>query len=283
MWYDRRGRLRSVAIAKGVGELQFCTLFSGSSGNAVYLETEESAVLIDCGMSCRQILDGMRALSLKPERIKGILITHEHSDHIKGAGIVSRKLDAPIYATAGTWAGMDASVGAIEPRNRVVINAGESFFIDDMEVDPFSIPHDANDPVGYRFFTRRCSVAVATDLGYFAQEVCDAITGAQIVLLESNHDPELLKRNPHYPAALKSRILGKKGHLSNDAGADAAVRLAQSGTKHLLLGHLSSENNTPDMAYRTAHTALSGAGAAIGHDVTLNVAGRYQASCVYRV
>jgi phosphoribosyl 1,2-cyclic phosphodiesterase len=109
------------------------------------------------------------------------------------------------------------------------------------------------------------------------------VTGSEIVLLESNHDPELLKNNPHYPARLKSRILGRKGHLSNDAGAEAAVRLAQCGTRHLLLGHLSKENNTPDIAYRTAHAALTSAGAAVGQDVTLHVAGRDQASYLYRV
>jgi phosphoribosyl 1,2-cyclic phosphodiesterase len=151
-----------------------------------------------------------------------------------------------------------------------------------LEVAPFSIPHDANDPVGYRFFLGRHSVAVATDLGTFSQTVCDAVSGSEIVLLESNHDPELLKNNPHYPARLKSRILGKKGHLSNDAGADAAVRLVQCGTKHLLLGHLSSENNTPEIAYRTTHDALTAAGAVVGQDVSLHVAARYQASFLYR-
>lgn len=263
--------------------MQFCTLFSGSSGNAVYLATERGGLLIDCGMSGRQTLDALVQARLDPASIHAILITHEHSDHIKGAGVLSRKLGVPIYATEGTWDGMAATVGEVSSRHRVVITAGESFFLDDLEVAPFSIPHDANDPVGYRFFTGRHSVAVATDLGYFAQSVCDAVSGAEIVLLESNHDPELLKKNPHYPAQLKARILGKKGHLSNDAGAEAAVRLAQCGTRHLLLGHLSNENNTPDMAYRTTHTALTNAGADVGQDVTLHVAGRFQASFLYRV
>ena len=263
--------------------MQFCTLFSGSSGNAVYLATERGALLIDCGMSGKQVLAAMEQARLDPGNVHGILITHEHSDHIKGAGIVSRKLGVPIYATEGTWDGMTAAIGEVPARSRVVITAGESFFLDDMEVAPFSIPHDANDPVGYRFFMGRHSVAVATDLGYFSQTVCDALSGAEIVLLESNHDPELLRKNPHYPAQLKTRILGKKGHLSNDAGAEAAVRLAQCGTKHLLLGHLSSENNTPDMAYRTTHSALTDAGANVGGDVTLHVAARFQASFLYRV
>ena len=249
----------------------------------VYLAGNRGGVLVDCGMSGRQTLDAMALAGLDPAEIHAILITHEHSDHIKGAGILSRKLGVPVYATEGTWEGMGGALGDIPARGRVVITAGESFFLDDLEIAPFSIPHDANDPVGYRFFAGRHSVAVATDLGYFSKTVCDAVSGAEIVLLESNHDPELLKKNPHYPAQLKARILGKKGHLSNDAGAEAAIRLAQCGTRHLLLGHLSAENNTPDIAYRTTHAALTAAGAAVGQDVTLNVAGRYQASCLYRV
>lgn len=263
--------------------MEFCTLFSGSSGNVVYLGGRHGGVLVDCGMSGRQTLDALLQAGLNPADVHAILITHEHSDHIRGAGVVSRKLGVPIYATAGTWEGMAASVGEIPAQNRVVIGAGESFFLDDLEVAPFSIPHDANDPVGYRFFAGRCSVAVATDLGYFSKTVCDAITGADAVLLESNHDPDLLQKNPHYPAQLKARILGRKGHLSNDAGAEAAVRLAQSGTRHLLLGHLSPENNTPDMAYRTAHKALTDAGACVGREVSLRVAGRFEASCLYHL
>ncbi len=261
----------------------FCTLFSGSSGNAVYLSTDRGAILIDCGMSGRQIFDAMSAAGLNPAALRALLITHEHSDHVKGAGVLSRKLDIPIYATEGTWTGMRQCIGEIPEAHRVIINAGESFFLNDLEISPFSIPHDANDPVGYRIFMRSISVAVATDLGYFSSGVRDAVTGADLVLLESNHDPDLLRRNPHYPAQLKNRILGKKGHLSNESGADAAVCLAQSGTKHLLLGHLSSENNTPDMAYRTTHEALCEAGAEVGRDITLHVAARYRASYLYTI
>ena len=261
--------------------ITFCTLFSGSSGNAVYLGTECGAVLIDCGMSGRQTLDAMHQAGLDPANLQAIFITHEHSDHVKGAGILSRKLNLPIYATEGTWAGMEAALGDVPAHHRVEIMAGESFFLNDLEVVPFSLPHDANDPVGYRIYTPRASVAVATDLGHFAQNVQDAVMGAEVVLLESNHDPDMLKRNPHYPQHLKSRILGRKGHLSNESGAEAALKLAKSGTKHLLLGHLSSENNTPDLAYRTVRAALENAGASIGEDVSLHVAARYQVSHLY--
>ena len=263
--------------------MQFCTLFSGSSGNAVYLATDRGGLLIDCGMSGKQTLEAITRAGLSLAAIHAILITHEHSDHIKGAGIVSRKLGVPIYATEGTWEGMAATLGDIPAKHRVAITAGESFFLDDIEVASFSIPHDANDPVGYRFFTGRHSVAVATDLGHFSQGVRDAVTGAEIVLLESNHDPDLLRKNNHYPPQLKARILGNKGHLSNDAGADAALRLAQGGTRHLLLGHLSNENNTPDMAYRTTHALLTNAGVEVGREVSLHVAGRFQPSYLYCV
>ena len=262
---------------------KFCTLFSGSSGNAVYLSTDEGAILVDCGMSGRQTIEAMAAADLDPAGLRAIFITHEHSDHVKGAGILSRKLEIPIYATEGTWAGMESCVGCVPDHHRIVINAGESFFLDELEVVPFSIPHDANDPVGYRIYTPKASVAVATDLGYFADSVFDAVTGAEVVLLESNHDPKMLEQNPHYPMHLKRRILGKKGHLSNQSSAEAAVKLAESGTRHLLLGHLSSENNTPDLAYRTTLAALERAGAEMDRDVTLNVAGRYQVSHLYTI
>ncbi|MEG0048438.1 MAG: MBL fold metallo-hydrolase [Clostridia bacterium] len=261
----------------------FCTLFSGSAGNAVYLGTDAGALLIDCGMSGTQVLEAMRLAKLNPADLKAMLITHEHSDHIRGAGVLSRKLGLPIYATEGTWTGMQPAIGEIANANRVTITAGESFFLNDLEIAPFSIPHDANDPVGYRIFMRHGSIAVATDLGYFSQTVSDAVTGAELVLLESNHDPELLRQNPHYPYRLKSRILGKSGHLSNESGASAAVHLAQNGAKHLLLGHLSSENNTPALAYRTTKDALEVAGMELDRDVTLHVAARYQASYLYTI
>jgi phosphoribosyl 1,2-cyclic phosphodiesterase len=263
--------------------LQFCTLFSGSSGNCAYLSTERGGLLIDCGMSGRQTLDALEQAKLDISSIRALLITHEHIDHMKGAGIVSRKLNIPVYATEGTWEGMHRAVGELPNQHRMIIRADESFFLDDIEAVPFHIPHDANDPTGFRFYIGRHSVSVATDLGHFSKFVFQAIEGSDIVLLESNHDPEMLMNNPSYPERLKTRILGRKGHLSNEAGAQAAVQLLESGTKHLLLGHLSQENNTPDLAYKTVFAALAEAGAVIGEDVSLHVADRYQAGHLYRI
>ncbi len=261
--------------------LTFCSLFSGSSGNAAYVAHDGDAVLIDCGMSGRQVLDALQNAGLDARRIRALLITHEHSDHIKGAGVVARKLGVPIYATDGTWDAMEGALGALPPRQCVRLRAGESFFVGGMEAASFSIPHDASDPVGYRLFTPAGSVAVATDMGFFADGVKSALAGADVVLLESNHDPDRLRENPHYPPRLKSRILGQKGHLSNQSGAEAAVYLAQQGTRHLLLGHLSRENNTPELAYGVARDALRAAGADVGRDVSLNVASRVCASQLY--
>lgn len=263
--------------------MQFCTLFSGSSGNCAYLSTERGGLLIDCGMSGKQTLEALRAAGLDISSIHALLITHEHGDHTKGAGVISRRLDIPVYATEGTWEGMHRIVGDLPRHRRMSIRADESFFLDDIEVLPFHIPHDANEPTGFRFYTGRHSVAVATDLGHFSKFVFQAVESADIVLLESNHDPEMLKNNPHYPQRLKTRILGRKGHLSNAAGAQAAVQLLGSGTRHLLLGHLSQENNTPDIAYQEVSAALTEAGAIIGEDITLNVADRWQAGHLYRI
>ncbi len=263
--------------------MQFCTLFSGSSGNSAYLSTDRGAVLIDSGMSGKQLLEALVKAKLDIAAIRALLITHEHTDHMKGAGIISRKLNIPIYATEGTWDGMARKIGQLPSQHRITVRADESFFIEDIEAVPFAIPHDANEPTGFRFFIGKHSVAVATDLGYFSKSVFQAIESADIVLLESNHDPEMLQNNRSYPAHLKTRILGRKGHLSNDAGAQAAVKLLHSGTKHLLLGHLSQENNTPEMAYRVVSDALTQEGAIIGEDVSLDLASRFQAGQLYRI
>ena len=263
--------------------MQFCTLFSGSSGNCAYLSTDRGGLLIDCGMSGKQTLEALHNARLDLSSIRALLITHEHSDHVKGAGIISRKLHIPVYATEGTWKGMHRGIGELPRHHRMTIRADEGILLDDIEAIPFHIPHDANEPVGYRFNIGRFSVAVATDLGYFSKFVYQAIEGADIVLLESNHDPEMLANNLHYPQRLKTRILGRKGHLSNDAGAQAALQLVESGTKHLLLGHLSQENNTPKLALETTSAALTQAGVHIDKDVSLHVASRYQAGHLYQI
>ncbi|MBQ3231467.1 MAG: MBL fold metallo-hydrolase, partial [Clostridia bacterium] len=180
-------------------ELLFSPLFSGSSGNAIYVGDGESGILVDAGVSCARIIKELENIGVKPESLNAILITHEHTDHTSGAGILSRKFDLPIYATEGTWNGMQDKVGAVQSKNIRLIDARQDFYIGKIGVCPFSIPHDANDPTGYRIYTPKASVAIATDLGYFADSVRDAVTGADVALLESNHDPDMLKQNAFYP------------------------------------------------------------------------------------
>lgn len=262
-------------------EVTFCPLYSGSSGNALYMATERTRILIDAGLSGKTIIDALCRIGVNPATLSAILITHEHSDHIKGAGILSRKFDLPIYATSGTWHAMEQCLGPVCERNRREFSPDSDFYINEIGVVPFSIPHDAADPVGYRLFHSRISVASATDMGHFSKSVLEQLSGVDLLLLESNHDPEMLQHNPHYSQTLKRRILGNKGHLSNEACAKALLDLHQTGVRHVVLGHLSGENNLPELAFHTASCALTDAGLVCGRDVTVDVALRDRTGNVY--
>lgn len=262
-------------------EMIFCPLFSGSSGNALYVATERTRLLIDAGLPGKTVVDALCGIGVNPASLSAILITHEHTDHVKGAGILSRKFNLPIYATPGTWYAMEQSIGPVRERNRREFYPDTDFFVDDIGVTPFDIPHDAAEPVGYRLNHGAFSVATATDMGIIRKNVLAQLSGVDILLLESNHDPEMLKQNPHYSQALKKRILGNKGHLSNDACAEAVLSLADTGVRHVVLGHLSAENNLPELAYGTTCRALDRAGILCGQDVTVDMAWRDRVGGVY--
>ncbi len=262
-------------------EMYFCPLFSGSSGNALFCQYGNTRLLVDAGKPGRQVEEALRSIGAEPETLAGILITHEHSDHIHGAGILARKYHLPLYATAGTWAAMEGKIGKIDPGLRREIQAGRDFWLGDMGVVPFPIPHDAADPVGFRLYGGSLSVSTATDLGHFSRYVYDQIAGSDLILLESNHDPDMLRANPHYSAQLKARILGEHGHLSNASCAEALIRLIAAGTGTVLLGHLSGENNTPELARRVSTEALNREGIRPGRDIQLNVALRDRTGPVY--
>lgn len=259
----------------------FCPLFSGSSGNALFVMAGKTKLLIDAGLSGSAIAGALESIGVDPHEIDGILITHEHSDHILGAGILSRKYQIPIYANHPTWAAMSRKVGSITVRNYREFEKGDDFYIGDIGVKPFPIPHDAAQPVGYRLYYQKTSIATATDLGHFPRPVQKEIAGCDMVLLESNHDPDMLMRNPHYSAFLKKRILGDKGHLSNAACADALECILDSGTRHVVLGHLSGENNLPELAYRTACERIGQMGLSLGRDVLVDMAHRNRVGSVY--
>ena len=261
-------------------QYRFSPLFSGSNGNAILVEMDDARILIDAGVSGSRIVHALETLGVTPGMIDGILITHEHSDHVQGACILSRKYDIPLYATRGTWAAMAGRMGKLSPSNIRDLRAFQDFYIGRASVMPFTIPHDAAEPVGYCVACGGRRVAVATDIGHVKGDWLEAVSGCDLVLLESNHDVNMLKAG-RYPYELKRRILGNFGHLSNETAAGVAVKLAKSGVGHIVLGHLSGENNIPVLALRTVHDALMAEGFQPGVDIGLDVAKRNEPNGVY--
>ena len=264
-------------------DMYFCPLYSGSSGNALFCQYGNTRLLIDAGKTGRCIEEALRSINVEPSSIGGLLITHEHSDHIAGAGILARRYHLPIYATTGTWCAMEDKLGKIAPDQRIEIEADRDFQLGDIGVSPFSIPHDAAEPVGFRLYGGNVSIATATDLGCFPETVFHRIKGSDLVLLESNHDPEMLKANPRYSTWLKQRILGDHGHLSNETCSRALLKLIASGTSHIILGHLSGENNTPQLAMDVSTAAVMREGIVPQKDICLQVALRDAVGAVYTI
>ena len=261
-------------------QMRFSPLFSGSNGNSIYVEMGDARILIDAGVSGSRIVNALLTHGVTPDMLDGILLTHEHSDHVSGAGILSRKYDIPLYATRGTWALMAGKLGKVSPSNIRELRAFEDFYIGRMGITPFPLPHDAAEPVGYCVAWGGRRVAVATDIGTLRGEWLEAVTRCDLVLLESNHDVNMLKAG-RYPYDLKRRILGSHGHLSNEDAGRAAVRLAESGVGHIVLGHLSGENNFPQLALRAVSDALEAEGFRPGLDIGLDVAKRNEPGGVY--
>ena len=264
-------------------EMYFCPLYSGSSGNVLFCQYGRTRVLVDAGKPGRTIEEALKGIGADIGTVSGVLITHEHSDHISGAGVLARKYHLPLYATAETWQAMEGKIGTVPAELKREIRAGQDFYLGDLGVSSFSIPHDAADPVGYRLWGGRNSVSTATDLGHFSEEIFREIAGSSLILLESNHDPDMLRANPHYTAQLKKRILGDWGHLSNEACSRALLRLIAAGTENLILGHLSGENNTPELARRVSLCAMEQEGLRPGEDVRVTVALRDQVGKVYKI
>ena len=232
--------------------MRFVSIASGSSGNCIYAGTDNTHVLIDAGISAKRIEKGLFELGVKPSELSAICITHEHSDHIKGLGVLARKYEIPIYATEGTIREikMAKNLGDYDEELLKPLRPDAWLTIGDLEVLPFHIDHDAADPVAYRIQSGNKSVAVATDLGHFNQYTIDHLLDLDAVLLESNHDIRMLETGP-YPYYLKRRILGDFGHLSNENAGRLLNCILTDRMKHVLLGHLSKENNLPELAFET--------------------------------
>jgi len=256
-----------------VAELKLCSLRSSSKGNSIIVYSENTKILVDCGISGKTLEACLGQVDIDPATIDGLVVTHEHTDHTKGIGVIARKYSIPIYATYGTWSAMAKAVGELPQNCRRVIDEHISFTIGDIEVLAFGISHDAAHPVGFVFRCGEDKVAVATDTGLVTDEIFERIKGSRIVLLESNYDLFMLEAGA-YPYELKRRIKSEIGHLSNDDAALTALDLVKSGTEILILGHISPENNYPDLAYQTTKLCLEGHGFKVGENVHLYVAKR---------
>ena len=232
--------------------MRLCSIASGSSGNCIYVGSDCAHVLIDAGISGRRVEAGLNSLELTGRDLDGILITHEHSDHIKGLGVLARKYGIPIYATGGTVDAMvrSGSLGKIPEGIFREIREDESFLIKDLVVNPFTIPHDAAQPVGYRLECGEHSVGIATDLGKYNEYIIENLQNLDALLLEANHDIRMLQVG-RYPYYLKQRIMGDRGHLSNENAGQLLCRLLHDNLKAVFLGHLSKENNYEELAYET--------------------------------
>lgn len=261
--------------------LSITPLFSGSSGNSILICTEHTKILVDAGVSGKRTEEALLSIGVSASELKAILITHEHSDHIQGAGILSRKHNIPIYATSVTWQAANGKIGEIKPSNIRKISKSD-FFIDGLLIEPFETPHDAADPIGFCLSRGSRKVGIATDLGHFPKSVEHRLHSCDLVLLEANHDIDLLLKGS-YPHKLKQRIKSRHGHLSNDDAAIASIKLAAAGVSSVLLGHLSLENNDAKLAFRTVTDALISEGFVPGQDINLGLALRDCVTGVFNI
>lgn len=237
--------------------MRMMSIASGSSGNCIYIGSDNTHILIDAGVSRKKITEGLKMADLSMSDISAIFVTHEHIDHTKGIGVISRKDHTKVYSTQGTIDGIfeTTSLGSMEPELFTPILPDCDIQINDLNIHSFSVSHDANDPVAYTVTCGNSKAGVITDLGYFNDYIVDNLKDCQSMLVEANHDVNLLQVGS-YPYYLKQRILGKKGHLSNESSGQLINCLLNDDVKNIMLGHLSLENNYDKLAYETVRLEI---------------------------
>ena len=238
--------------------MRITSIASGSSGNSIYVGSDTTHLLVDVGISGKKVLNGVNALDLDMQDIDGIFITHEHSDHIAGLGVVARRYGIPIYLTRGTKEAIlrSGTVGKIDESLFTEVRPDEKLTIKDITINPMRVSHDAADPVAYRFKSGDKNIGIITDLGTYNDYTVESLRGMDALFIEANHDVNMLEVGP-YPYPLKQRILGDKGHLSNELAGGLLTRLMNDRLQAVFLGHLSKENNLPELAYESVRVEVT--------------------------
>lgn len=265
--------------------MRFQSFASGSSGNCIYAGSDTTHLLLDVGISRKRTVQSLNNIGLELRDIDGIFLTHEHSDHIQGLPMIAKQSDMPIYATRGTIAAIRQmpKFREINPERFIPVRADEKVRVKDLTINPMTISHDAAEPVGYRILYGRKKACICTDLGCYNDYTVECLKDSDVVLLEANHDVNMLQVGP-YPYPLKQRILGKFGHLSNLTSGELLSRILNGHMRGILLGHLSKENNLPELAYETVRVELMSREKEIGwhvDELPIGVASRKEASPMF--
>ena len=259
---------------------KFCNLYSGSSGNCSFVGTDNINILVDCGESQKKISNALESIGKDISKIDAIIVTHEHSDHVKNLGAISKKYNIPVYANEKTFENMPEQTSLIDEKNKKIFNTDDHFEIGDLKIYPFHIPHDAAEPCGYNIYNGDKKISIATDIGHMDNNILKKLEESQFLLLESNYEPEILKY-AKYPYYLKQRIAGPNGHLSNQEAGLTITKLVYSGVNNIMLGHLSKQTNFPELAYKTVMEEIIKS--KINSELSLNVASRLKPSKVIEV
>lgn len=230
--------------------LNFTSLYSGSTGNSLLVQTENTNILVDAGVSAKKIIDALTSLDKDISNIDAIIVTHEHIDHVNSLGTLSSKYNIPVYANSKTWDYMPKQRDKICDKNQNTFKINECFEINDLKINAFYIPHDAANPCGFNIYKDDKKISIATDIGHMTKDILSRLEGSNFLMLEANYNLEILKCCS-YPYRLKARIAGPNGHLSNEMAGKTINYLLNTGLNKVILGHLSKENNFPELAYKT--------------------------------
>lgn len=261
--------------------LKFCSLYSGSSGNSFLVQSEDINILVDAGVSGKKIIDALASINVEIENISAILITHEHIDHTQSIATLSKKYNIPVYANKKTWEAMPDKMEKISKENIFYFNNNKTFNLKNLSISPFDIPHDAANPCGFNISDKSSQISIATDIGHMTNNILDNLKDSKFILLESNYEPDVLKCSS-YPYKLKERIFSPIGHLSNIEAGKTISYLSNFGEKNIMLGHLSRENNFPELAYNSVLEEMRNTNCVM-KNITLEIADRFKPSKFYEV